>query len=62
MSVDAGLTFVLSRSLTLDIGGIYTAFSNAEDRVEPADFIGMKIAGLNTSTFVSVQAGFTVEF
>jgi hypothetical protein len=62
MSVDAGFRFVLSRTLTLDFGGTYTAFSNADDRVEPADFFGMKIAGLNTSTFVGVQAGFTVEF
>jgi hypothetical protein len=62
MSVDAGFMFVLSHSLRLDIGGTYTAFSNADDRIEPSEFLGMKITGANTATFVGVQAGFTVAF
>jgi hypothetical protein len=61
MSVDAGFMFVLSHSLTLDVGGIYTAFSNAQDRIEPADFLG-RITGVNTATFVAVQAGLSVRF
>jgi hypothetical protein len=62
MSIDAGLMFVLSRSVTFDIMGIYTAFSNAEDRMEPSQFFGGKITGVNTATFVGVQAGLNVEF
>ncbi len=62
ISVDAGLMFVLSRSLTFDIMGIYTAFSNADDRMEPSQFFGGKITGVNTATFVGVQAGLNVEF
>ena len=62
MSIDAGLKLVLSRSLTFDIQGSYTAFSNADDRMEPSEFFGVKITGLNTATFVGVQAGLTVEF
>lgn len=61
MSVDAGFMFVLSHSLTLDVGGTYTAFSNAEDRIEPADFLG-RITGVNTATFVALQAGLSVRF
>ena len=61
MSVDAGFMFVLSSSLTLDVGGTYTAFSNAEDRIEPADFLGT-ITGVNTASFVAVQAGLNVRF
>ena len=62
ISIDAGLVFVLSRRVTLDIMGIYTAFSNAEDRMEPSQFFGGKITGVNTATFVGVQAGLNVEF
>jgi opacity protein-like surface antigen len=62
MSVDAGLKFVLTRGLTLDIGGIYTAFSNADDRVEPAEFFGTKLAGFNTATYFGIQAGVAVAF
>jgi hypothetical protein len=62
MSIDAGLKLVLSRSLTFDIQGSYTAFSNADDRMEPSGFFGVKITGLNTATFVGVQAGLSVEF
>jgi hypothetical protein len=62
MSIDAGLMFVLSRRLTFDIMGIYTAFSNADDRTEPSQFFGGKITGFNTATFVGVQAGLNVEF
>lgn len=62
MSIDAGLMFVLSRSLRFDIMGIYTAFSNADDRMDPSQFFGGNIAGVNTATFVGVQAGLNVEF
>ena len=62
ISIDAGLMFTLSRRLTLDMMGIYTAFSNADDRVEPSQFFGGKITGVNTATFVGVQAGLNVEF
>ncbi len=62
MSVEAGLIVVLTGGLTLDLGGIYTACSNADDRVEPADFLGMRIADFNTATFVGVQAGLRVAF
>ena len=62
MSIDAGLMFTFSRSLTLDIMGMYTAFSNADDRMEPSQFFGGKITGVNTATFVGVQAGLNVEF
>jgi len=62
VSVEAGLMVVLSGSLTLDVGGIYTAYSNAEDRVDPAEFLGVKIAEFNTATFVGVQAGLRVAF
>jgi hypothetical protein len=62
ISIDAGLMLVLSRSVTFDIMGIYTAFSNAEDRMEPSQFFGGKITGVNTATFVGVQAGLNVEF
>ena len=62
ISIDAGMMFVLSRSLRFDIMGIYTAFSNADDRIEPSQFFGGKITGANTATFVGVQAGLNVEF
>jgi opacity protein-like surface antigen len=62
MSVEAGLLFVLSGGLTLDVGGTYTAFSNAGDRVDPSDFLGVRIAEFNTATFVGVQAGLRVAF
>jgi hypothetical protein len=62
MSVDAGMMFVLSRRLRLDIVGIYTAFSNADDRIEPSQFFGGKITGVNTATFIGMQAGLSVEF
>jgi hypothetical protein len=62
ISIDAGMMFVLSRSLTFDIMGIYTAFSNADDRIEPSQFFGGRITGANTATFVGLQAGLNVEF
>jgi opacity protein-like surface antigen len=62
MSVDAGFKFVLSPGLTLDIGGVYTAFSNADDRMDPSEFLGRKITPTNTATFVGVQAGLNVAF
>jgi opacity protein-like surface antigen len=62
MSVEAGLTLVLSGRLTFDVGGTYTAYANAEDRVDPSDFLGVRIAEFNTATFVGVQAGFRVAF
>ncbi len=57
MSVNAGIRIVLSSTFSLDIGGIYTAFSNADDRIEPSDFFGTKITNVNTATYVGVQAG-----
>jgi opacity protein-like surface antigen len=54
MTVDAGLMFVLSRSLTFDVKGTYTAFSNADDSMEPSEFFGGKITGVNTATFIGV--------
>lgn len=62
MSVDAGLKFVLSGTLTLDIGGIYTAFSNPNDRMEPSEFFGVKITGASTASYAGVQAGVNVVF
>ncbi|HTY59570.1 MAG TPA: hypothetical protein VMF59_12175 [Bacteroidota bacterium] len=62
ISIDAGLKFVLSSSMTLDLGGTYTAFSNADDRIEPREFMGTPITGVNTATFIGVQAGLSVGF
>jgi len=61
MSLDAGILVSMGGGVSLDIAGIYTAFSNADDRVEPADLFGVRIAGANTASFVCVQAGVRVE-
>ena len=39
-----GLIVVITGGLTLDLGGNYTACSNADDRIEPSNILGMKIA------------------
>jgi opacity protein-like surface antigen len=62
ISVDAGLKFVLSTRMTLDLGGRYSAFSNADDMIEPREFLGTPVTGLNTASFVGVQAGLSVGF
>jgi len=61
MSIDAGILMSLGTGVSLDIAGSYTAVSNADDRVEPADLFGVRIAGANTASFVCVQAGVRVE-
>ncbi|HMK38702.1 MAG TPA: hypothetical protein VK569_05125 [Bacteroidota bacterium] len=62
MSVDAGLRFVLSPGVSLDVGGIYIAFSNADNRSEPPEILGTMIPGTNTATFIGVLAGLHVAF
>jgi len=62
MSADAGLKVVLSRTMSLDIGAVYIAFSNADNRSEPSGFLGTKITGTNTATFIGVLAGLHVAF
>ena len=61
MSLDAGILVAMGSGVSLDIAGIYTAFSNSDDRVEPADLFGARIAGANTASFVCLQAGVRVE-
>ena len=61
MSLDAGILLSLGTGVSLDIAGIYTAFSNSDDKVEPAPLFGVRIAGTNTASFVCVQAGVRVE-
>ena len=60
MNIEAGLIVAITGGLTLDLGGTYTACSNADDRVEPSNILGMKIAGFSTATFAAVQAGVRV--
>ena len=62
ISVDGGVLFVLSEGVKLELGGIYTAFSNADDRIDPTELVGRKITGLSTASFVQVQAGMDVTF
>jgi hypothetical protein len=62
ISVDAGVMVILSACLKLEVGGIYAAFSNADDRIDPSEFLGRKITGLNTASFVGVHAGVGVTF
>ncbi|HUI09485.1 MAG TPA: hypothetical protein VL221_04105 [Bacteroidota bacterium] len=61
MSLDAGVLLSIGSGVSLDIAGIYTAMSNADDRVEPADLFGVRIAGANTASYVCVHAGVRVE-
>jgi len=61
MSLDAGILLAVGSGVSLDIAGTYTAFSNSDDKVEPADLLGVRIAGANTASFVCLQAGVRVE-
>ena len=56
-TLDLGIRIVLGSQLSIDLGGAYTAFSNVGDRIESADFFGRRLAGENTATSLTAQAG-----
>jgi hypothetical protein len=57
MGIDAGLLVAVGGDLWIDLGGMYTAFSNGKDRIESAEFWGRKIVKANTGTHVAVYGG-----